>query len=458
MLTTITSHIESESDWKSSPAGLWLLASLVGSALALGVFVGQNSWVPVAAVLIAPFILLWPVQFGLGLFALLVPFDSVSAIGHAGSGMTLTFVAGGAAILILVIVGLVSNRLVVPHPAAQWWALLVAWAFTGSYWAMNSGLVFERMPTVLALVILYLVASSVHLKPSEFASVITFTIVGGVTAAFITIVQFYSGVLYEDSMRGSLIIGSRQSDPNFFAAALLLPISLSIGRLLSSRSSLRKTLWTAVVLLMGFGVFVTISRGAVVALGVMVTIYLYQRRTDWRIVVPACLLILLLAVVPNLFFSRFHEMGGPKSSARMDFWHVGVAAFWHHGIFGVGLNNFPLAYDAYVRYSPSFHGYHRMAHNVYISTLIETGMIGFLLFAGGLRAHLRWLWSGERRSAALRLPFQAALCAVLVSGFFLDILWTKSFWLVLILATIAERTSQRQLHSQGQTAGFAPYS
>jgi O-antigen ligase len=423
----------------------------------LGIFVGRNSWFYVIAALTLPFMFLWPVQVALGSFALLVPFDSVSALGSASSGMTLTFVAGGATMLVFVLLALI-NRLTVPPRAAMWWALFVGYGLLSTAWAMDSSTAWARVPTAVALALLYIVATSVRLTSRELGAVTAMTMLGGVTAALVAILQFYSGVFYEDSMRGSLILGSRQADPNFFAATLLLPFSLAFGQVLSSRRLLKKAGLTTAVLVIGFGIFVTMSRGGIIALGVMMAVYLYRLRTNWRILLPVCLLLLLLAAVPELFFARFHEVGTARSAARMDFWIVGFAAFWHHWMLGVGLSNFPAAYDAYVQYAPSFHEFHRMAHNVYLSVLVESGIVGFFLFAGALWSQLRSLWRPENRTVATLLPYQAAFCAVLVSGLFLDILWTKSFWLVLILITLAERASQKQFHSQGQMAGCEPYS
>lgn len=444
--------------WKPSAGTHLMIPSLVGGALMLGIFVGRNNWLYVIATLTLPFIFLWPVQVALGSFALLVPFDSVSALGSANSGMTLTFVAGGATMLVLLLLALISNRLTAPPRAAMWWTLFVLYGLVSTAWAMDSSAAWTRVPTAVALVLLYVVATSVRLTSQELGAVTAMTMMGGVAAALVAIVQFYSGVFYEDSMRGSLIMGSRQADPNFFAATLLLPFSLAFGQVLSSRRLLRKAALTAAVLVIGFGIFVTMSRGGIIALGVMVAVYLYRLRTNWRILLPVCLLLMLLAAVPELFFARFQEVGSSRSAARMDFWVVGLAAFWHHWMLGVGLSNFPAAYDAYVQYAPSFHEFHRMAHNVYLSVLVESGIVGFFLFAGALWSQLRSLWRPENSTVAALLPYQAASCAVLVSGLFLDILWTKSFWLVLILITLAERASQKQFHSQGQMADCEPYS
>jgi putative inorganic carbon (HCO3(-)) transporter len=412
----------------------------IGAALAVGLFVGKNSWAGVIFVLAMPFILVWPVQVSLGLFALLVPFDSVSVIGPASSGMTLTFVAGGVGTVILFFVALIGRRaMALPRPAF-WWGLFVVWSLASVMWAVSPEDVWYRVPTALALLTLYLAATFVRITAGELSTISWLTILGGCAAASLAVYQFYSGVFYEDSTRGSIILGGRQGDPNFFAAALLLPVSLAFGRLISCRDWPRRLILSGTVLVIGLGVFVTMSRGAFVALAAMMLVYLFRLRANWRVLLPIAVVLVLVAAVPQLLFSRLEESTVTSGTGRVDIWIVGLSAFWHHPFLGVGLNNFPAAFDAYVGSAPIFRGFHRAAHNTFLSILVESGTVGLLLFVWALWFELRSVWQASKQQRTVDLlPYFAALCAVLVSGFFLDMVWSKTFWLVAILLTVAER-------------------
>lgn len=245
---------------------------LVGAALLLGVSVGTNHWLFAVMLLALPLVLQWPVRVSLGLFALLLPFDAISVLGQGKSGTTLTFVVGGAATLVLMFTALAGNRFTAPPRAALWWSLFVIWSVSTAFWALNAELSWQRVPTALALLLMFLVTVSVRITPGELSCVELCAIVGGFAAAVYSTAQFYSGIFYRGalSMRASMIAGGREEDPNQFAVVLLLPIALALGRLFSTHNRLERTLLTIVTGVIGLGVFLTMSRGVIFALSVLV--------------------------------------------------------------------------------------------------------------------------------------------------------------------------------------------
>lgn len=415
----------------------------IGGALILGAAVGKNRWLHVVVLIALSLVLLWPVQVTLGLFALLVPFDTISVVGQGEQGTTLTFVVGGATALVLLLVGLGCNRLVAPPRAARWWILFIAWSAATTLWAIDPEAAWQRLPTALGLLLLYLVAVSVRVTATELSWVSLLAIVGGCAASLYAVSQFYSGVFYGASMRGSLVAGNRQDDPNQFAVTLLLPVSLALGRFVSTRGWMRRAVLIAAVSVMGLGVFVTMSRGALLALFVVVGVYLYRLRAGWRAFVPVCFLFIMWIALPELFFTRLQDIVGGRGAGRLDIWLVGLAVLRHHGFVGAGLSNFPVAYDNYAGYASVFQGFGRGPHNIYLGMLVEVGVVGFLLFLAAARSQLREFRhsSSPARKLAL-LPYQAACYGTLASGFFLDLLWRKPFWLCWILLAIATRLTR----------------
>ena len=65
-----------------------------------------------------------------------------------------------------------------------------------------------------------------------------------------------------------------------FAASLFLPLSLAMGSFFLSKSWVRRGLSIGAVLLMGAGVFVTMSRGAVLGLALIVLILHSENRIE----------------------------------------------------------------------------------------------------------------------------------------------------------------------------------
>src|SRR5947209_19899890 len=158
-------------------------ALLLLTAAAIGVLVVRQSWLYLAALLGLCLVTLWPVQSTLGIYALLVPFDSILVLGSSDRGTTLTFVIGGLAIAVLLATGIGFHRLAIPPRAALWWLLFILWGAASAFWAYEQATVIHRFPTMFSLFILYVVVSSYRMHETEFSGVVAMTILGGCLAA-----------------------------------------------------------------------------------------------------------------------------------------------------------------------------------------------------------------------------------------------------------------------------------
>ena len=105
----------------------------------------------------------------------------------------------------------------------------------------------------------------------------------------------------------------------------------------------------------------------------------------------------------------------------------------HHWLLGAGLGNFGNAYEEFAIYAPHFKGYHRAPHNIYLGCFVELGIIGFSLFIAVLMRHYRVIRSRFACHDGNQIMLKAVFFAALVSSFFLDTLYQKSFWLILML-------------------------
>src|SRR5256885_9166844 len=120
---------------------------------------------------------------------------------------------------------------------------------------------------MLSLFAFYVIATCYRPSSRELSGVIALTILGGCVAALYASMQFYSGTAFHgSSLRGSLIIGDRQTDPNVFAASLLLPSSLAIGEFLSCKNRLRSYVLLCAIVIINLAIFLSMSRGALFSL------------------------------------------------------------------------------------------------------------------------------------------------------------------------------------------------
>jgi O-antigen ligase len=396
--------------------------------------------------LCVPLLLLYPVQLALGAFALLIPFDSIAVLGEANQGRTLTWFAGAAAACVLFGTGLAARRLKAMPTASVWWISFVLWSVITTVWAIDPDTSLHQLPTSFALLGLYLASGCFRYTKSELQAIMLSAILGGCGAAVWTVYMFRQGNFFEaGSMRASLIVGGRTANPDGVAMTMILPIALAFGYFLSSKTWRVKAVMLLAIGLSTLALFVTMSRGAVVALGVTLLVFFYRLGARSRLLVPILLLGSILAFMPAIFFVRFQQATENGGAGRLDIWRVGLAAFKHYGIFGAGFCNFPFAYTKYAGEAPHFKGTYRDPHNIYLGIAVETGMIGLLFFAGAIRAQLRAVSRLKDRLGANNwvVAAEASACGLLAFGLFGNILWDKSFWFAWMLLTATASVSDK---------------
>jgi len=214
-----------------------------------------------------PFLPKWPVESSFGVYALLLPFDSIAALGEGMEGPTITRLFGIAAAAVLLLAASMDRRIVRPPQAAVWWGLFTLWGAISALWALDSAMVLERLPTSIGLFLVYLAAVSVRLTERELSNVCYLVIIGGAFAAAYSIYAYSQGIVFaETTGRASLIVGDRETDPNQFATTLLLPLTLAIGGAMNARSRLRRVMFIGALIVIATSLYLTMSRGTLVAL------------------------------------------------------------------------------------------------------------------------------------------------------------------------------------------------
>ena len=414
-------------------------------------------WVLLAAILIFLIILLvarWPVRVSLGIYALLLPFDAVLIPAKVGNThLHLTWFVGAGAAGVLLTTALLGRGFVRPPRSALWLTLLVFWAATSSLWAINTERAVFRLPLIALLLLLYLTAVSIRVNKKELATIAWLAILGGCLAAAISIYQFSSGQGFtsvhaaelRDQLSGRGTLWT--TNPNYLGATLILPLSLALGQLLSSTSRLRRLLLMGVIALIGGGIYLTMSRGVLLASAVVSMVFFWRSRSRRRMLGAMAVLAIILMAMPTRFFLRLGESLTDRGAGRLDIWMVGLRALKHYGIVGAGLDCFPDAYNEYIHTGLNFVGFSRSPHNIYLATGVELGIVGLVLLLSVIAGHLLLATKVCRAtldevSRLQVISYEAACWGLLAVGFSLDLLWETYFWLTLMLLVIAVRSWQ----------------
>lgn len=156
------------------------------------------------------------------------------------------------------------------------------------------------------------------------------------------------------------------NDPNDLG--MLFVMSLPMAFYLGSRGGLlglRRLFWWTAAGLLIYGIFLTDSRGTLLALVAILGVYVWQKRGLVTAGVLAVGALAGMMAVP----SRMQELDSSEASAagRIDSWYEGIQMFISDPLFGVGAGG-------YTDINPL------TAHNSFVLVLAEMGIIGFTIW------------------------------------------------------------------------------
>ncbi|HET9029675.1 MAG TPA: O-antigen ligase family protein [Candidatus Aquilonibacter sp.] len=384
-----------------------------------------------------------PLVFPFALFVLLVPFDNLLGFSSFGTVTKLVAIMSGAALVLYLVR---TRRIAIPdRQTFLWWGAFALWVILSLMWAIDPAYGATRVATLLQLMALYAAISLMPVDRRALGWLVAAIIASGVLAGGYGAYLFHSGV--DVSKDGRLFMADADTliDPNQFAAALILPLTLALMAAVSvRRMSVRIALLLA-LLVLGGGVAVAGSRGAFLAI-LAALIYLMVRSRKRLAIAGVAFggIGIALAMYSNVL-TRFSNAASTGGAGREDIWKVGLAAFREHPIFGYGFGNFPYAFDqAFMLVSQNYYTrWHRAAHDILISTSVELGIVGLILLFGAAWKQFRSLRVIPDTDPlfSLRLAIEAGMIGLFFASLFLDTLTTKYFWLLFMLAAMTRNAA-----------------
>lgn len=161
--------------------------------------------------------------------------------------------------------------------------------------------------------------------------------------------------------------------PNVLAGFLV--IGTCVSWVMYHGSKWKKTLFVLTILLSSLVTFLTVSRAAILAGGVVSTILL---KGKWKMI----LLGVILLLSPILFtrFSAIFNFDSLTLLRREELSETALSLFFSSPLVGVGLNNFIPSSAEGVISGPS--RFLQPVHNIFLLTLAETGILGLLGLLG----------------------------------------------------------------------------
>ncbi len=268
-------------------------------------------------------------------------------------------------------------------------ALVLSELFSGHGYDMGYALV-SMMPAWL----LYMVTATTVTNSTRQTAVWWVIVISTAFVALHSIGQYLTGmgftgmpVLLEHGVSRVRYLGIF-SDPNDLGVLFVTVLPFIVYLLIQRRSFIAMSALLAMLVVILIALYMTKSRGALLALGVMGLLEFWRRRGGVQAVIVgagALVLTLGLKLRPESITA-----GDESALGRIDAWEAGLQMFLSHPIFGVGYDHFTDHYTL-------------TAHNSFVLVLAESGLVGYSLWVTFILMTLWMLYSVVREHGATSL-------------------------------------------------------
>jgi len=445
-----------------APARNWAMpAALLGLAAVVGALVVVKAMLAVALVLGSAVLLLIAVDSDrLPLLLVLTMFvESLSL----GPGLRVGRIAGVLALAVLAYSLLTYSR-----SQLRWNALVVlvtgygVWIAASLWWATSTSWVLSILDS-WGLAVAYMLALAILVRRTDQLTAVLATLsIGSCVFGLVSFATYASsnGVSRGDGLQG---------DPNYFAVyqIIALPATLTLAAT-TKRPWLRAVLYGVVGIIV-LSVVSSLSRGGMIALGMVVVASLvlpwqiFFRRRAHRGIYAALIalaIVIALALGSTSFVARAQSIihpGSDRGSGRTDLWNAAWNAYTHHPLFGLGAGGFRADSLQWLTTTPgvdlraNWVAPGKEVHNAYLESLTELGPLGLILFVGIILTTgwfcVRSFKRARRARDDLLSRYSLALAVSLVGyacgAVFLSNELSKALWVIVGLALAIDAITRR---------------
>lgn len=395
-------------------------------------------------------------------FVFTVPWENAVKLGEVGRiskplGLAAAVVWGGSVLL--------RRRLREPDAFQKAYFLLVVWSGLTFYWTIDAGATRSAFITYAQLLVLLFIIWDLCDNEGAIETALQAYVLGAYVAAFSIVLEFLSApdakFPEHERLRG---LGT-EVDGIALIVAIAVPAAwyLAAGPTSLQSGPGRRLLNFAYVPAGLFAVAITGTRGATLALlpaAIFVFWSLRRASPTLRIAAVGTLaaaILVLVVYAPRGPLARIQtaatatELGSEDSalSGRWGIWVESSHAFLDRPVLGAGLDAHRAAVSEALDEIRTFKITEKEAHNTYISVLVETGIVGFLILVtmivivvkrirmlSGWRA---WYWSAQ-------------LSVLAIGAMSLSLEESKSVWVFLSLGVATAAVAGTRMSSAAAAA------
>jgi len=290
-----------------------------------------------------------------------------------------------------------------------WMAAFVVWVALSLAWTIDTEMTISRLGSYVQLLIMVWLIWELATTEKRWASLLFAFCIGAGLSSINAIKMLHTGMTDGSEEAQKLAEYGRFAptgfDQNEFALVLALSVPMAIYLLTREKSFWKSAVCWVELGLAGFGILLSGSRAGLLCLvvtSVMVPLAMPRfspgkRRLLW--VVLPCVAVCAASYVPAGTWERLMTTGSELSAGTLDhrtvIWAAGVSVFRQHPLIGIGSGAFATAVGGII---DIFY----VAHNSFLSILVELGVIGEMILLGlmasmfylasRMRGLDRWLW------------------------------------------------------------------
>ncbi|MFB3827816.1 MAG: O-antigen ligase family protein [Bryobacteraceae bacterium] len=288
-------------------------------------------------------------------------------------------------------------------------AVFVAWSAATWFWSVDRAATLARAWTFLQLLAMAALIWNLCRTQARQRQLLEAYLGGAAVSAVATIIRY--SLNQQTYWRRYAAPGF---EPNDLGLTLALAIPMALYLALHS-PGWRVWMYRAAVVVVIAGVLLTASRTALIATfaGFLFVAFTW-RQTNLGQKISAAVLAGLLALslvrlAPSPSRQRLAtlpaELTHGTLNKRTSIWKAGLKVFKRHPVLGIGSGAYPKAVEPYLAKVP---GQINVAHNTFLSVLVECGVTGFAFFGILLLAAAVFVWAMAGADRALWLTMLVA--------------------------------------------------
>jgi O-antigen ligase len=240
------------------------------------------------------------------------------------------------------------------------------------------------------------------------------------------------------------------ADPNYEALSLVVTIPLAIWLARYEVRDVWKWVGRICTPILAFAVFLSQSRGGLLALTVMAVLAWFNSSHKSKLLAGfVAALFLMFAIAPGQMIERIQQIqvagqadtGAEVSTrGRVELAKAGIGMMEAHPLFGVGLGQFKSLEFHYNPMLADVAQEPKIAHDTYVQLGAEGGIPTLALYLAILMLTLSTCRSAQKvpgvpeEFSILALSFQIGLIGIVVAEFFLTAQYIKEVWVLISLA------------------------